>query len=58
MTAPAPASATMRMAVWSWAPQSQYSEPKMSPVRHCECMRTSTGSSEKSRGGSSRPTPP
>ena len=26
----------------SWPPQSQRLEAKMSPVRHCECTRTST----------------
>ena len=31
-----------RMAASSWSPQSQRSDPKMSPVRHSECTRTST----------------
>jgi hypothetical protein len=29
------------MAAWSWLPQSQRREPKTSPVRHSEWMRTS-----------------
>src|SRR5215475_6472735 len=28
------------IAKWSWSPQSQRAEPKTSPVRHCEWMRT------------------
>ena len=30
---------------WSCGPQSQRQEPKISPVTHEECTRTSTGSS-------------
>ncbi len=43
--APRPSFSTMRIASCSWAPQSQRHEPRMSPVAHDECTRTSTGSS-------------
>ena len=43
---PAPSCAIMRMAVWSWSPQSQRMDPKTSPVRHSLCMRTSTDFAE------------
>ena len=39
---PAPSFAIMRMALWSCQPQSQRADPKTSPVRHLECIRTST----------------
>ena len=31
------------MAIWSWSPQSQRSEPSTSPVKHDECIRTRGG---------------
>ncbi len=39
---PRPASPICRIAACSWSPQSQRREPKTSPVRHLECIRTST----------------
>ena len=41
-TTPTPASSICSMAQCSCCPQSQRREPKVSPVRHLECIRTRT----------------
>ena len=42
---PLPSPEIMSRAAWSCGPQSHLSDPRTSPVKHAECMRTRTGAS-------------